>query len=312
MITMSDAAIETKDLCKAFGAVRAVEHLNLAVPRGSIYGFLGPNGAGKTTTIKMLLGLLRPTSGTALVLGRDATAESVSVRQHVGYVAELQSMYDYMTVNEIAEFCRGAYQRWDSAVVAKYLDLFELPRRRRVKQLSKGMKTLLALVLALGPAPALLILDEPTSGLDPIKRNQFLTTVIREIADGERTVFFSSHILGEIERVSDHVGILTNGRLAISGPLDEVKGRHKRVRLGFVDPVAAESSPLGLESLASFPGVRSVRRDGHGFLLTLADHPEEVLERLRKLPGAAIEVVDMTLEEIFLEYAAPKEAVLNA
>ncbi len=305
-VAMSDLtlAIETTGLGKTFGAVTAVENLNLAVPRGCIYGFLGPNGAGKTTTIKMLLGLLRPTAGKAVVLGRDAAVEGEAIRERVGYVAELQAMYDYMTIEEIVRFCRGAYPRWDDVVVRRYLDLFELPRQRRIKQLSKGMRTLLALVLALGPIPELLLLDEPTSGFDPIKRNQFLTTIIREIADGERTVFFSSHILGEVERVSDHVGILSGGQLAVAAPLDDLKRDHKRVRIGFIGTDRGNPAGESVErALVAIPGVRAVRREGRGFLLTLAGDVGGVLDRLRVFPGLTYDVIDMTLEEVFLDYA---------
>ncbi|MBS4020940.1 MAG: ABC transporter ATP-binding protein [Dethiobacter sp.] len=167
-------AIELKGLTKTFGAKLAVGNVSLSVPAGSIFGFLGPNGAGKTTTIKIMLGLLRPDSGSVRVLGHDILKDAVTVRGQIGYVAEIQQMYGYMTVNEILAFCRPFYRRWDTQLIEKYLTFFKLPSNEKIKNLSKGMRTQLALVLALVPAPELLILDEPTSGLDTINRQEFL------------------------------------------------------------------------------------------------------------------------------------------
>lgn len=287
-------AIETRNLERRFGHVRAVANLNLRVPAQSIFGFLGPNGAGKTTTIKMLLGLLRPTGGNASVLGRDIVRDSLWIRSKVGYVMETQAMYGYLTVAETIAFCRGLYPRWDDAIVERFCKAFGLPLERKVGRLSKGMKAQLGLVLALGPDPDLLILDEPTSGLDPVRRHEFLTAVIGEIAETGKTVFFSSHILSEVERVCDYIGIIDRGTLVISGRLDEIKAREKKVRIVTQGELPGE--------IAGMPEVRKVEREGAGYLISVSGDVDAVVEKLRGLPNSLLEVIDQDLEEIFMDY----------
>src|SRR3712207_4623194 len=165
----TELAIETKALVKRYGGVEAVGGLDLAVPRGSIYGFLGRNGAGKSTTIKMLLGMARPTAGEGSILGESITdaGASVEIRRRTGFVSEDKGLYDYMTVGQMIEFARPFFPAWRRDLEEKYLRLFELPEGRKVRALSKGMRTKLALLLALARGAELLVLDEPTEGLDP-------------------------------------------------------------------------------------------------------------------------------------------------
>lgn len=291
---MSDWAIKTEGLTKRFGPVTAVKNLDLQVSRGSIFGFLGPNGAGKTTTIKLLLGLLRPTTGRAWVLGEPASPEAVAVRQRLGYISETQNMYNFLTVRETLDFCRSFYAQWDEALARRYLELFQLPANRLVGRLSKGMRGLLALVLAIAHHPELLILDEPTSGLDPLHRREFLTVVLKEIAAEGATVFFSSHVLSEVDRVVDHVAILDQGRLLVSRSLEEMKEQEKRLRAVFPGPIPAD--------LGRWPGVRRVIQEGNGYLISVAANPQEMAARLAAAGGTGITILDMNLEEIFLDY----------
>lgn len=291
---MSDWAIETQGLTKGFGRVTAVKDLNLEVKTGSIFGFLGPNGAGKTTTIKLLVGLLRPSAGRAWTLGAPAGPEATAIRQRISYVSETQNMYNYLTVAETVAFCRSFYSNWDDALVRRYLDLFDLPARRQVGRLSKGMRTLLALVLAIAPHPELLILDEPTGGLDPLHRREFLTVILKEISAQGSTVFFSSHILSEVDRVVDHVAILSQGHLLVSRSLDEMKTQEKRIRVLF-----SENTPA---DLAHWPGVRRVVQEGSGYLISVAQDPQELAARLTAAGGTGATILDMNLEEIFLDY----------
>src|SRR5690349_19566835 len=197
--TTLSLAIELDSLVVKYGNKAAVDGLSLQVPVGSIFGFLGPNGSGKTTTIKTLLGFRPPNSGSAKVLGYDIVTDSLEIRARTGYVSEVNSLYDFLTIPQLCNFCRDANRRWNQGIVDQYIKLFGLPARSKVSQLSKGMKSQLALSLALGSEPDLLILDEPTAGLDPIARRQFLGTLIREVAAGGKTIFFSSHILSEVE-----------------------------------------------------------------------------------------------------------------
>lgn len=290
---MTEYALWTEGLRKRFGDTVAVDGIDLRVPRGSIFGFLGPNGAGKTTTIKLLLGLLRPDGGRFAVLGREGRPQP-DVLARVGYVPEIPGLYSYMTAGDLAAFCSRLYPRWDQGLVDRYLDFFRLPRNRKVGRFSRGMKGQLALVLALGARPDLLVLDEPTAGLDPVARKHFLQTVLAEATAAGQTVFLSSHLLEDVERVADTLAIIRNGCLVLQKPMDEVKMGEKKVRVVFQNQPPAW--------LAEIPGVRRVQKEGAAFLLTVTGGVPAVLERLRTVPLFALEVIDLTLDQVFEEY----------
>jgi ABC-2 type transport system ATP-binding protein len=206
--------IETADLWKDYDGVEAVRGLNLQVPFGSIYGFLGRNGAGKTTTIKVLLGMARPTSGHARVFGlaADVQEASVDIRRRTGFVSDDKDLYDYMTVEGMIHFTAAFFPRWRGDLEQRYLRRFELPRTRKVKALSRGMRTKLALLLALCRGAELLVLDEPTSGLDPAMTEEVLQALVAHVAREEMTVFFSSHQIAEVDQIADRVAIIDHGR----------------------------------------------------------------------------------------------------
>lgn len=291
---MYDLAIETNGLTKTFKNNTAVSELNLAVQKGSIFGFLGPNGAGKTTTIKMLLGLHYPTAGSGKVLGYDMVTDSLAIRKKTGFIAETQNMYSYMKVKEIISFVRGAYQTWDDNIVNKYLNLFELPPNRKVKELSKGMRTQLGLTLALGPKPELLIFDEPTSGLDPIKQKEFLSAIVEQVAVTGQTVFFSSHHLWEVERIADTVGIINQGKLILCRNIDELKANQKKIRVVLEQSLPAEISKM--------PGIAEVQKQGNGYIISVHENADEVISAVEKLSPITIDIINQSLEDIFMEY----------
>ena len=216
---MSSPVIQTADLTKRFGKNTAVDSLSLAVPEGTVFGFLGRNGAGKTTTIKMLLGLLPRTSGSASVLGLDSARKSLDIKRQVGYVPEQHHMYRWMTVDQLMWFCKAFYPTWDDAECARLLERFKLPGDKKIRQLSRGMIAKTALTLALAHDPKILILDEPTGGLDVIVRREFLESIVRLIQERGKTVFISSHLLADVERVADQVAILREGRGLLKLPL---------------------------------------------------------------------------------------------
>jgi len=295
------AAIEINNLVVTYGKKPAVNGLSLRVPAGSVFGFLGPNGAGKTTTIKTLLGFRPPNGGSATVLGYDVVSQSLEIRARVGYVSEVNSLYDYLTIPQICAFCRATSRQWHQEIVDRYLDVFGLPRRSKIDKLSRGMKSQLALSLALGSDPDLLILDEPTAGLDPIARHQFLNKLVGEVAAAGKTVFFSSHLLAEVEIVADWIGIIQAGRLVVSDELDHLKQTQKALRLTYADvPPATE-----LETLRTLPTVASVVQEGRTIRL-LARGDVDALARAvaAQTTGAlrSVETIDLNLEDIFLEY----------
>ncbi|MGD0417879.1 MAG: ABC transporter ATP-binding protein [Terriglobales bacterium] len=235
-MTDSFPAIETRALCKNYGKLEAVKDLNLSVGRHQIAAFLGQNGAGKSTTIKCLLGMMRLSSGDASVLGRSIGDRrgSREIRQRVAYVAENKPRYGYMTVEQMLRFTRAFYPDWRPEMAMKLLAEYRLPSDKKIKRLSKGMRTKLALLLAFARRPELLILDEPTEGLDPVGVEQFLQMVVASAAEGI-TVFFSSHQISEVERVADHVCILDKGRLKVDSSLDSLRQSFRRIDLVFPD-----------------------------------------------------------------------------
>ncbi|MCA1632138.1 MAG: ABC transporter ATP-binding protein [Acidobacteria bacterium] len=289
-------AIEARELAKSYGAVEAVRGVALKVPRGSIYGFLGRNGAGKTTTIKMLLGMTSPTSGGASVLGRDIARrdESVEIRRRTGFVSEDKGLYDFMTIEQLIRFTRPFFPGWDVGLEAKYLRAFELPPRRRVKALSKGMRTKLALLLALARGAELLVLDEPTEGLDPAMVEELLSLLAGLAASGELTIFFSSHQIAEVEQIADRVCVIHRGRVVLEGALDELKERYHRVNLIYGE---------GATPPAAFatPGVERLKRDGRWLTLMVSENAERIAAEARADGALSADLLPVGLKEIFLE-----------
>jgi len=287
--------IETADLHKRYDDVEAVRGLNLQVPAGSIFGFLGRNGAGKTTTIKVLLGLARPTSGQARVFGlaADAPDESVEIRRRTGFVSDEKDLYDYMTVEEMIRFTARFFPRWRADLEQRYLRAFELPMDRKIKALSRGTRTKLALLLALCRGADLLILDEPTSGLDPAMTEEVLQALVSHVAGEEMTVFFSSHQISEMDQIADRIAIIDRGRTVLTGSLDDLRENFRRIQLVF-DGDAPEPAFRA-------PGVERVRRKGRVLTVLSSAGAERILDEARALNPVSVDVLPVTLKEIFLE-----------
>ena len=290
-----DYAIETKELGKSFQGRRVLRDINLKVPQGSIFGFIGPNGAGKTTTIRLLLGLIKPSAGYSSVLGLDSQTKGIALRRKVGYVAEQSNFYSWMRVEELIKFNSGFYPTWDHKRARHLLEAFDLHPGARVKDLSKGMRTQLGLTMALAHNPELLILDEPTSGLDPVWRRRFLQTLTREVAKGDTTVFFSSHILSDVERVADWLAMIVDGRIKVMRSLDDFKYNERVIRVVF------QGTPP--ESLLETQGIKAIERQGSGYLLTVTENFDEIYNALQNAPHYALEAMEQDLESIFLDYA---------
>ncbi|MBL9167801.1 MAG: ABC transporter ATP-binding protein [Verrucomicrobiales bacterium] len=221
--------LEAVGLRKAFGGTMAVDGTNLTVYPGEIYGFLGTNGAGKTTTIRLLMGILKLDAGSLRLFGEATQRTSLEQKQRIGYVSQEPAFYPWMTCRYLGRFVGGLYPSWDSTEFERLLDLFELPRDRRAEQLSGGMKAKLALALALAPRPDLLVLDEPTAGLDPLARREFMDTIVTEARTHRRTTFFSSHLIDEVERCADRIGIIQAGRMRWEGPLGVLRREVRRI-----------------------------------------------------------------------------------
>ena len=225
------AVISAVHLSKTFPSAEALLDLNLEVSEASIFGYIGPNGSGKTTTIKTLMNIYVPSSGSATVLGLDSRRLSPERLQHVGYVSENQELPGWMSVDYFLEYCRAFYPNWDSALCDALVKQFDLPRKRQLKQLSRGMRMKAALVSAIAYRPKLLILDEPFSGLDPLVRNELVEGILAISADHNWTVFVSSHDLAEIENLVTHIAYLDRGRLQFSEELASLQDRFREVEV---------------------------------------------------------------------------------
>ena len=289
--------IETTDLHKSYDGVEALRGLTLGVPACSIYGFLGRNGAGKTTTIKVLLGMARPSSGQARVFGLEG--DNPEVRRRTGFVSEEKDLYDYMTVDEMIRFTAPFFPRWRDDLEQSYLRRFELPANQKVKVLSRGTRTKLALLLALCRGAELLILDEPTSGLDPAMTEEVLQALVAHVAGEETTVFFSSHQIAEVDQIADHVAIVDRGRAVVTGALDDLRESYRQIQLVF----DGDAPQAGFRA----PGVVRVRRKGRMLTVMSSGGTEEIVEEARALHPVSVEVVPVTLKEIFLETVAGEE-----
>jgi ABC-2 type transport system ATP-binding protein len=287
-------AIKLIELTKRYGDQVAVDHLDLAIPCGSIFGLIGPNGAGKSTTIKMIMGMLPATSGSVYVLGIDASAQPSRVKQLVGYVPEMHYIYRWMRVGEVISFTKPLYHRWDDRVCADLLSLFGLDLRKRVKHLSKGMLTKLALLLAVAHTPEVLILDEPMSGMDPLAREEFLEVVVQSLRRRLCTVLFSSHSLDDVQRLADTVGLLHEGRLLAHSGVTELLRSTKRIEAVLEEGRAPEREPVGTIW-------QSVQRQA--WSLTIGDFRPEVVEEIRAgNPVITVTVRDLDLEEVFKDF----------
>lgn len=305
------SAIVTRGLTKIYKAhvmrpvVRSLDNLNIEVGRNEVFGFLGRNGAGKTTTIKLLCGLLRPTSGDAFIMGRSV--RSPESRRGIGYLPENPYFYEYLTPHETLDFygqlgrlSTGERKReWER--ISALLDLRSIADER-VRSFSKGMRQRLGFAVALTGNPEMLILDEPMSGLDPLQRRSFRELILR-LRDEGKTIFFSSHVLGDVEQICDRVGILVKGRLTVQGRIDELlTGKIARVEV-----IVSGLVQSAIESLAARSDSVRHSEAGHHFLMPDVDSANELVREAQRAGGTLIEFtpVKESLEDYFVRKQEP-------
>lgn len=289
---MNDPAIELQAVFKSFRSTEVLRGLTLEVERGKTFAFLGRNAAGKSTTIRLLLGLLKRDDGAIRVLGLDPQHDPLELRRRVGYLAEDQTMYGWMRVEEIVRFVAPFYPTWDHDLALKYIRDFELPARTRIKHLSKGQNVRLGLVLALAHRPELVILDYPALGLDPIMRKQFNRDLITHLQGEGRTVFYSSHLLYEVEPVADEVAILDHGQIVRQADTETLRQDVKQLILG----------REALAALRPRLTILDERADGDR-MSVIVERAENTLQTLSR-DGVEHRVVDLNLDEIFEAYVA--------
>lgn len=276
--------VQTRAIVKSYGRVDALSGLDLAVGEGEVYGFLGRNGAGKSTTIRILMGITKPDRGEVCLFGEATRGTPVHLRQRIGYVAQEQSFYDWMTAGRLARFVSRFYPTWDDNTFRELARTQGVPLDRKVGTFSGGMKMKLALALALGHRPPLLILDEPTSGLDPVARREFLERVREDAERTGRTTFFSTHLIDEVELVADRVGIVEDGKTRYEGSVAALAARVRVVRWAQGDPPVVEG--VRLVSDRVFRGERRWVYE--------AEDPA-------RFEGLGLPLEALPLEEIFIE-----------
>jgi ABC-2 type transport system ATP-binding protein len=292
---MSEKIIETHNLTVYYGKYRGVKNVNLTVERGEAFGFLGPNGAGKTTTQRVLLDVIRPTSGKAAIFGMDCRTQGVELRQRVGYLPGELALYKDMRADQF--FTMYEYLRGANGAKGYWRDLasrLDLDVSRKISNFSRGNKQKVGIVAAFMSKPDLLILDEPTSGLDPLVQ-QTVMEMVREVKADGRTVFFSSHILPEVQAVCDRVGIIREGELVATQRVEElIAARLNRMTLIFAD-----LPPIGTFDQE---GVTELTRTEKSIVLEVRENLPKVLAIAAQYDIRDIETHNMSLEEIFLDF----------
>ena len=293
--------IETERLTKAYGRHRGITDVDLEVGSGEVFGFLGPNGAGKTTTIRILLDLIRPTSGRALVFGIPSTEDPVAIHRRVGYLPGEFGLYDKLTGAETIEYFANLRGGVDPVYVRALVERLDLDPSRRFREYSKGNKQKVGLVVAFQHRPELLILDEPTSGLDPLIQQVFFDLVREARAEG-RTVFLSSHVISEVDRTCDRVAIIRDGRLVRVGELDALRD------LSHHDVVLRFGSPVPAAPFEAIDGVSNVAAESDIVRMRVAGPVGPVIREASRYDLLDVESTEPSLEETFLA-AYEREAV---
>jgi ABC-2 type transport system ATP-binding protein len=295
-----DLVIAIQGLTRRFGSILALDNVTLAVPRGSVFGLVGVNGAGKTTLIKHVLGLLKPQTGAVRVLGRDPVADPPGVLSKIGYLAEENDLPGWMRIGELLRYTQAFYPTWDELYAEHLRRAFELDPAAKIKHLSKGQRARAGLLVALAYHPEILVLDDPSSGLDPLVRRDILSAIIRTISSEGRTVLFSSHLLDEVERVSDHVAMIHHGKVVLCSGLDDLKSTYHRLTLRWNQKQQQPPAMTG-----------ALRWQGNGLEWTaICQGPLNRLQEAAAQAGACIvEHCVPSLDEIFIaQVGRPPEA----
>lgn len=283
--------IEIQRLSRKFGKKTALNNVDLKVPRGRVFGLVGENGAGKTTLIRHIMGLLKAQEGVVRIFGIDPVKDPVGVLSRIGYLSEDRDLPHWIRVDELMNYTRAFYPDWDDSFAEELRSIFNLDSSAKIKELSRGQKAQAALLTALAYRPPLLLLDEPSSGLDPVVRREILSAIIRTVADEGRTVFFSSHLLEEVERVADDVAMIHRGEVVMCDSLENIKGNHQLVTLLFPDPL--EKSP-------EIPGMLSITGKGREWTALCNGDMDEVFKKAREMGCEILRKDSPTLEDIFV------------
>lgn len=285
--------VKAENLSKNFGKKCALDNVTIEVLRGRVFGLVGENGAGKTTLIHHILGAYTAEKGSVSVFGLNPAKYPKEVLSRIGYLSETRDLPRWMSIQQLIRYMSAFYPNWDMAYSYQLLEQFALDPKRKIRALSRGELARAGLLVALSHRPELLLLDEPSSGLDPVARMDILSAVVRSVAEEGRTVLFSSHLLDEVERVSDDVCMLHHGTVVMNGSLEEIKSRHLLLE------VRANDNKLSFENI---PGVIRINALGHGYRVLYKGNENEGKEQIKQQGGEVIHISVPSLEEIFIAY----------
>lgn len=288
---MPENLVEVEGVSRRSGRTLALDDVSYRAGEAKVYGLIGANGAGKTTLIKHLLGLLRAESGSVRMFGLDPVRYPVEVLRRIGYLSEERELPEWMRVDELMRYTQAYYPNWDTDYARQLLETFDLDGDKKVKELSKGMRAQAALVAAVAHRPDLLILDEPSTGLDAAVRQDILAAIVHAVADDGRTVLFSSHLLEEVERMSDHVTMIHKGRVVLDGALETVRSAHFRGQIRFAQRV---QRPPRIEGALALEG------HGRSWTAIYDAAPERFRASVAQHQGEVVRSQEATLEEIFV------------
>lgn len=288
---MNGRVVEIEHVSRTFGKTLALDDVTLQVREGCVHGLVGVNGAGKTTLIKHVLGLLRAKIGSVRVFGFDPVRHPVDVLRRIGYLSEERDMPEWMRIHELMRYTQAYHPNWDPEYADELLHTFGLDASKKIKDLSKGMRAQTGLIAAVAHRPDLLLLDEPSTGLDAVVRRDILNAIVRTVADDGRTALFSSHLLDEVEQMSDYITMLHDGRVVLDGELDAIKEQHHLLDIAF-------DAPLTTPPVVA--GALSVEGSGRAWSVVCNGAVEQAREAVVSMHGAIVTMRNASLQEIFV------------
>jgi ABC-2 type transport system ATP-binding protein len=300
---MTDHVVEIRNLSRDFGKTKALESVSLDVKPGLVYGLVGANGQGKTTLMRHILGLLRAQVGTVRVFGMDPVRDAVQVLQRIGYLSEHREMPDWMRIDELMRYTAAFHPNWDNDYASELVRVFGLDGSKKVKDLSKGMRAQIGLIAAVSHKPDLLLLDEPSTGLDAVVRKDILNEIIRAVADDGRTAIFSSHLLDEVEQMSDYVFMIDGGKLVLHGTLEELQEQHAVLSIHFAEPC---------DDVLKIEGVLSAEQLGQTWTITCNGAKDAVQNWAAESGGEIVSSRSASLQEIFVGHVGRDRVLVEA
>jgi ABC-2 type transport system ATP-binding protein len=286
--------VDVKNLSCSFRKVLALDDIDFSIEAGKVYGLVGANGAGKTTLLRHILGLYRPQQGTVSVYGLDPVRHPQSVLQRVGYLSEHRDLPEWMKISELLQYLRAYFPTWDMQYAHKLVETFRLDPGKKISELSQGMRAQTGLIAALAHRPELLILDEPSNGLDAVIRLDIIDAIIRTVAEEGRSVLFSSHLLDEMERTCDHVTMIQDGKIAISGELDDIRQEYRVSSIRF---------PEAPGQIPQLEGTHILASNGHMMKIVHRMTVDSLAFSVNSLGGEVSDSRHASLEEVFLARA---------